>query len=150
MIKTYSFLAISLFYLAGCGQLAFWQKNHQSQPGQTANSQQTTVKKEIKTNDSEKISGTYYANIKHQNCRSLRVNIVFEVNKTYEKVVECMNNQSEPFYESGNWQLFENSLTLQSATPIETTPEITHFVLKANQLHLKTNLNGTILFRKQH
>lgn len=146
MTKLHRLLTIGLFYLAGCGQLADWQDKDQPD---SINEIQQQAKSPDNTVDITVLPGTYYANIKHSSCRHLRVNIVFEVNQTYEKMVECMNNRSEPFYESGNWQLSENTLTLQSPRPLETTPEITHFVLKAKQLYLKNDLSGNILFRKQ-
>lgn len=111
-----------------------------------------TEKNENATPKSSKqsaLAGTYYARIKHSECGSLRVNIVIEANQAYEKMIECMRSDDEPFYETGQWQQTDNAIVLQSAQPIATTPEINRFVFKENKLQLVVPTGQTILFKRR-
>lgn len=94
------------------------------------------------------LAGTYYARIKHSECGSLRVNIVIEANQAYEKVIECMRSDAEPFYETGQWQQTDEAIVLQAVQPVETTPEINRFTFKENKLQLSVPTGKTILFKK--
>lgn len=150
------YLFAAVVFLGGCSWLPFGKSDDttddvgdevQAVTSETTEAGDKAVNNAAKSGTKTPLGGTYFAKIKHSECGSLRVNIVLESNQTYEKVIECMRGESDPYYENGQWLQADNAIMLESPQPIETTPPMTRLLLKGNALQLADE--PSVLFKKR-
>ncbi|PIE45149.1 MAG: hypothetical protein CSA44_02555 [Gammaproteobacteria bacterium] len=120
------------------------EQTHEKAAEQTADqtAEQTTDKPipaAAKTTGTNTLTGTYFANLPCKNCRGIRVNIAFNADNSYEKIVETLGSNTEPAYENGQWQLLSNRLTLSSSKAVQTPLPVKQFAVEGAHLRLLDN-----------